>query len=347
MQHKSILKLIGLIPLVLFIQSCSRSDAESKSMEQIHKAEGVPVRIEQVQESSFSSVHSAYSVLTGIQESTAYASLADKIDSITQVVGDKVTKDQTVITFPADNPAAQYMQAKIAYEHAETTLNRMTTLYESGGISKQELDNINTQFKVTEANWDAVQQMILVRAPISGTITRIAVQESDNVNPGDALFTVAQTERLKTQLWITENQINEIKKGDIAQAIWRHVTLTGRVTQVDLSLNSEMQAFGVQVEFANKTHKLRSGINAEIRILSGNNQNKSIIIARKDIITQGGHQYVFIDKQGTAQKVQVQTGRGKGLDIEITKGLKIGDRLITEGVMLLKDGVKIRITDAQ
>ncbi len=47
----------------------------------------------------------------------------------------------------------------------EATYARMQNLYAKGGISKQDLEGVETQYKVAEANLDAVMQMLKVRAP--------------------------------------------------------------------------------------------------------------------------------------------------------------------------------------
>jgi membrane fusion protein (multidrug efflux system) len=330
--------------IIFIVQGCSKNTDETKSMEQIYAEKGVPVRTETLETTPLSSSYSTSAVLTGIQESTAHASIADRVDQILYRVGERVKKDDIVLTFPTDNPAAQYMQAEINVEHMRTTLARIKSLYESGGISRQEYDNVAAQCQVAEANWDAAQQAVKVRAPISGVLTRVDVQESDNVDPGDALFTVARTDELKAQLWVSENRIGDIHKGDKARVIWNGIELIGHVSQVDISLNSNMQAFGVQVVFTNTNQLMQSGVNADIRILSV--ENRSIITtARKNLIKEGDEYYAYKVIDGKAVKQPVILGRQIDLDVEIIRGLNAGDTIITEGLSLLEDGQRIHILD--
>ena len=197
---KALLLISSLGIIVQFFAGCTGKKQDAKSMEQLYKENGVPVKVKTVVDRPFTTEHVFHAVLTGIKESTAGAAVADKVEKIHFKVGDRVEKDQVVISFPIDNPAAQYNQAKVAFEHAKSTLQRMKNLYENGGISLQEYENTKTQFQVTKANWQAVQQSVKVKAPISGIITQIDVQESDNVRREDKLFTVSQTHRLKARL---------------------------------------------------------------------------------------------------------------------------------------------------
>jgi membrane fusion protein, multidrug efflux system len=341
---KKIFSILIVVLAVSFVLSgCSKEETSAKSMEQLYKENGVPVKVETVARKLLNTDHTFHAVITGIKESKASAMVADKVEKLHYTVGDVVEKDAVVISFPTDNPAAQYNQAKVGFEHAETTMKRMKSLYENGGISLQDYENTNTQYKVSKANWEAVRQSVKVKAPISGTITQINVQESDNVHPGDNLFTVSQTNKLKAKMWVSESAISSIRKGDNVNAIWNAKTISGRVTQVDMSLNSNMQAFGVVVEFDNSANTFKSGVNAEIVIRSQIGRN-TIVVERKNIFKQANESVVFVASNGTASKRVVKVGDATGVAVQIVSGLNEGDQLITEGQMLLTDGDKILIT---
>jgi membrane fusion protein (multidrug efflux system) len=331
-----------LMTMLFVYLNCTKEKSGAKSMEQLYKENGVPVKVQVVELKPLTSEHTFHAVLSGIKETAAKAMVSDKVEKIHYNVGDYVAKDAVVISFPTTNPAAQYFQAKVAYEHAEATLKRMEDLYQDGGISLQDLENIRTQFQVAQANWDAVKKSVKVEAPISGRLTSINVQETDNVKSGDVLFTISQTQKLKAKLWVAENQINDFQVGNKATASWQSVTLEGEVTQVDMSLNSEKQAFGVTLEFDNPNEKIMSGVNAEIKIFTSYGE-KAVIIDRKNLINRDNRDYVFVAENGIAREQEIKIGKSLGLDVEVVNGLKQGDSLIVEGQLLLEDAAKIKI----
>ena len=336
--------LLLFVTILLALIGCTKDENSAKSMEQLHKENGVPVKVEVIELQPFTLEQTFHAVLSGIKETTANAMVSDKVEKIHCDVGDHVEKNAVVISFPTDNPSAQYFQAKVAFEHAGTTLKRMENLFKDGGISLQELENTRTQYRVAEANWAAVKQSVKVKAPIRGKITSINVQETDNVKPGDALFTISQTHQLKAKLWVAENQINDFEVGNKATASWNSIQLEGTVTQVDMSLNSEKQAFGISLEFDNLDDKIMSGVNAEIKVFSLQGE-KAVIIDRKNIIKKDDRDYVFVAENGIAKEQEITVGRSLGLDVEVVKGLKPGDSLVVEGLLLLEDGVKVRVVD--
>ncbi len=332
---------IGLLSL---LAGCGSGDAESKSMEQIHAEQGVPVRVDTVRHEPFTVEYAFNGVLTAELESSAIAAISDAVEHIYFKVGDNVSKGDVVLTFPMDNPAAQYFQAKVSFENAATSLERMETLYDEGGVSKQDVDNTRTQYEVSKANWDAAEQAVMVRAPIGGIITQLNVRESDNVEPGDVLFKVSRAERVKARLWVAESQISDIAVGQKATATWAGTTLEGKVAQVDMSLNSEKQAFGVLVEFENPDLAVPSGISAAIKVLVPTGSD-AIVVSRSIVSREDSKYFAYVTDGAVARRREVVLGRAQGLDVEIVAGLEPGEVIVTEGQMLLEDGAKINIIE--
>ena len=333
--------LLGLITAGIIVNGCSK-EVESESIEQIYAREGVPIRTSIVKTSSFIGKVIFTDVLTGIEESSAFAAIDDKIDKIYYQVGDYIEKDSVVISFPTDNPSARYYQAQVSFENARASYERMKSYYESGGLSRQDFENAEAAFKVAEANWDAVRQAVKVRAPISGILTRINLSESENVSEEDELFTVSQIDRLKARVYVSDKDIINIKPGQKASATWNGITLRGQVRQADLSMNQSRKAFGVVLDFANSDHNVRCGVTADITIETRHRDNV-IVLNRKDIISDGNGYYVYLNDKGTARTQRVKLGVESGVEVEILEGLRPGDELIVQTQMLLEDGMKVKI----
>lgn len=324
------------------LSGCSEEKAETKNMTQLHKENGVPVKVTNVKIGSFQAELKYNAMLTGYEETSKYAPLGEKIERINVKVGDYVKKDQVLVTFPQDNPSAKYNQAKVAFENSRKMFERYKNLFETGGISKQQLDNIETQYEVDKANWDAVKQMINVKAPISGYVTKLPIRETDNVKKKELLFTISNLNKLKAKVKVPESAINEVKVGNDAIAEWNGMKIDGKVIQVDMAMDRASQSFITVLEFYNKERKIKSGITADIEIFSEADENV-ISIERKNLIRKNGNNFVYVAKNGQAKLKQVELGKSKGLEVEITKGLKEGDKLITQGQLLLEDGSKINI----
>lgn len=344
--HMTTLKSAAVALALLTFSSlgCDGAKTETRSMEQIYADEGVPVRFETLMPQQFVREAEFTAVLTGIEESSAYAAVADRIDRINAEVGDYVSKDSVILTFPTDNPSANYYQAKVQYENARANFNRMKEYFETGGLSRQDFDNAEASFRVAEANWDAVRQSVLVRAPISGVLTRLNVRESDNVEKEEELFAVSRTDKLKATVWVPDYQVQSIASGMPASATWQGETLSGTVVQVDRSVNRQRQAFGVTVEFDNSRGDMQSGITAVISIATYV-KDSALVTKRKNVLSDNEGSYVFLDDNNNAVKRYVTLGESYALDIEIADGVSAGDRLVTEGQLHLENGTRLKVID--
>ncbi len=341
---KTALILSCLIAALVFSTSCKREVVETKNLEQIYKEEGVPVRIEKIIPREFKVEFSFHSALTGIQESAAFASYADEVEKILIKVGDYVKKGDILLTFPTDNPATRYYQAKIAFENAKKTYERVKNLFNDGGISQQELDNAGAGFEVSKADWEAVQLTVKAKAPISGYVTKVNVREGDNVKYDDELFVISRIDRMKVKIWVTEKEISEIKKGLPAQILWQDSVVNGRIVQVDLAMDQSMQAFQAVIELENPGRILKPGTTVEVKIATYINP-EAVVVKQQNVQKDEEASFVYILNGDKAEKRIVKLGSRQNLDVEVLEGLDPGDELIVEGQILLEQGTKVKVID--
>jgi RND family efflux transporter MFP subunit len=328
--------------LLLFLTGCSKDEIESKSMEQIYQEEGVPVKIQPIAPTTFEKRINYRGVLTGIRQSSAHAAFGDKVEKVHVKIGDYVKKDQVLVSFPTDAPSAQYSQAKAGFESIQKTYNRMKSLLEKGAISQQDFDNVETQYEVTKADWETVAEMVRVKAPISGYVTKINVSETDFVARGAELMVIANTDQLKTRIYVTEKDYPLLEKGQIVEALWNDFTAKGKITQIDRAKDRKNQGFGVMMEFENPNHILPSNITAELHIIIQHTPD-AIVLDKKNITTENKGNFVFVESNGKAIQKKIELGNRDELKFEILSGLNVGDKLIVEGHKMLKDGQKVKL----
>lgn len=339
---KTIKTVAFLFMILIVVSACSEEQIESKNMEQIYKEEGVPVKVEKIEKKKFEQQLTYNAILSGIKESSASAMVGGRIEKVLVKVGDYVKKDQVIITFPMDSPSAQYYQAKVAFENSQSTYDRYQKLFDVGGISAQDLDNVKTQYEVDKANWDTVKKMVKVLAPISGYVTKVSVKESDDVRKETMLATIADLSKLKASIKIAENEISDVSIGTKAYALWQGNKIEGKVTQVDMAMNPMTQSFNADIEFNNSNQKVKAGVTADV-IIFGGSDDESITVERKNIVKRGNDFVAFISENGVAKERKIKVGKSSGLFVEILEGLNENDLMIVEGQMFLEDNAKIKI----
>jgi RND family efflux transporter MFP subunit len=344
MSTTSIIKLLFIPALIslMLLTACGDDKEAAKSMEQIQEEEGIPVQIETVKYQPFQKFQSYFSKLAGIKEATKGAPLGGKVARINFRVGDYVKEDQIVMEFPQDQPGAMYDQAKAAYDNSEKTYQRMKTLLAAGETSQANFDGVEAQYIVNKRNYEAARKLIFIEAPFNGTVVDVRVKEGDNVKSEASLFTVAQLNKMRAKIWVTEREIGEIKRGMTASINFGGKEYRGKIVEVSMSVDPYKQAFYAEVEFDNSRNELKSGVTVEVKTLVYENP-QAVIVSRNLVMNDENGQYVFVENNGVAEMRYISNGNDSGVYYEVSKGLNVGDKLITRGVAQLTDGVKVNV----
>jgi RND family efflux transporter MFP subunit len=157
-----------------------------------------------------------------------------------------------------------------------------------------------------------------------------------------ALFTIAQLNKMIAKVNATDREIKQIRKGMPAQIFWNGFEYKGTVTDVGMEMSPYTRSFPVEITIDNPKLTLKSGVTVDVRLKVRESDN-AIVIDRKLLLDEGGKHYLFLEKDGKAYKKRVTTGIASGTNIEIIDGISSGDNLIICCTSFLEDGTKIRV----
>lgn len=339
---------LTIFPILLLTTSCMKEEkVKSKSMEELQSEKGLPVTVQKISYQEFETKLTFFAKLSGIKESTQGTNLGEYVKKVNAKVGDFVKEGKTIIEFPTDIPTLQYSQAKLALENAEKLYKRMKELSDAGETSQQNFDNAKLNYEVSQRNFEAMKQMVRVEAPFSGTLIKLFVKEGEIppvANPGQPrpLFTVAQLDIIKATINVSEKEINLIKLGMLATIVYNGEEFVGRIAEISPAYDARTHAFPVEVHFPNGNRKLKSGVTTDLYIKTYNNP-KAIVIPRNLITIEDSKNYVFVEKNGKAERREIEIGKEDGINVEVLNGLSQGEYIIDCCKTQLNDGLKINI----
>ncbi len=344
MRKKSIFMLLALAAAIINTGCTGQNDktAGAKSMEQIYEEEGKPVNVREVKPEPFCISLAFPAEFRSRNQSTAYSEISDVVREVRVKIGDIVKRDQIILVFSHDN--SSYQQAKLRFENTETEYNRLKVLFNDGGVSRQTLDNVQTQYELAREAFRAAREMIEIKAPIDGYVTQLYVHTSANVKSGEALFTISNNDGFEALFYVSADEIAQIKTGASALIESRGESLSGRVSEVSLIMDGNKKAFPVKAFFNEKPRSLVSGMSVDV-LVEVYRKNSAIVINRNELIHSEDGWFAYIANGGIAEKREVVTGREKGLLLEITGGLKAGEIIVSKGAQELNDGTPIRVVE--
>ena len=339
--------------LAFLALSCGGNKESAASMEQLHEENGQPVSVRKLETEDFSVFLKYPALIQASSESAAYAGLNDVVRTISARVGTTVRQGDIIVSFSPDNQILQ--QATLAHENARNAYNRTNALFRSNDVSRQDFDTVRMQYEISAANLKAANDMVYVKAPISGTLTQLNVRVTENVRPGTPLFTVSNSNAFEARLYVGVDEIEKIKVGarafiNMTRGKQKDQTIEGRITQVSLIMDSQKQSFPVTVFFDGGNRRLVSGMNVDISVETYRNE-KAIILMRRELVqTETGSAVFVVDDDAVlmpqARRVAVRTGEEKGFRLEIIGGLSEGDIIVSEGVNQINEETKLNLVPA-
>ena len=285
----------------------------------------------------------------------------------------QVKKGQVIAELDKTNLLSELNTAKANLASAQSSLNyqaanmeRYKTLYKKGLVSADEYENAlltyrqaKEQVASSKENVQRAQTNLgyaTITSPIDGTVISKSVEEGQTVAASfntPELFTIAKDlTNMQVVANVDEADIGNVKEGDrvtFTVDAYPDDTFEGTVKQVRLeaTTTNNVVTYEVVISAPNADLKLKPGLTANVTIYT---QERSGVLAvankalrftptketvGKDmkIVDCKGKNKVWTLNGNTLTAHPVTIGQSDGINTEITKGLKQGDKIVTEIVV--------------
>jgi cobalt-zinc-cadmium efflux system membrane fusion protein len=180
-----------------------------------------------------------------------------------------------------------------------------------------------------------------VTTPLDGTIVERHIAKGQIVEGDHTAFLVANLDTLWVELAVFERSLPLIRVGDevVLKPLGSHSEgLKGRVANVGQVLSSTTRSAPVRVEVDNRNRQLRPGQAVDAIIKAGGAAATEGPVVPPDAVTfVDGKPTVFVVESPTSVRVAaVELGATDGRDLHIKQGIKVGERVVTNGTFELK-----------
>jgi cobalt-zinc-cadmium efflux system membrane fusion protein len=180
-----------------------------------------------------------------------------------------------------------------------------------------------------------------ISSPLDGTIVERHIAKGQLVEGDHTAFLVANLDTLWVELSVFERGLPLVRVGDevVIRPLGSHAEgIKGKVANVGQVLNAATRSAPVRVEVDNKSRQLRPGqaVDANIRA-SGSSVDEGPVVPPDAVTYVDGKPTVFVaDSPTSVRVVVVELGASDGRELHIKKGIKVGDRVVTNGTFELK-----------
>jgi multidrug efflux system membrane fusion protein len=284
--------------------------------------------------------------------------------------GDRVSRGAVLVRIRSSEyqdkvrqASSQAAAAEAVAQKAKLDFDRATRLYDSQSITKPDFDAARAQYDATQSELHAARAAtseteIALRdtsvvAPFDGDIVKKSVELGSFVGPGVPVFALAKTDVVKIVVGVPDTVVRSIKLGEpveVAIDAFPTRTFHARVSRMSSAADAITRNFDVEIAIPNHDHLLKVGMIGSLQLANRESEARasSLLVPLSAIVQAKDGKYgVFVISSSSTGQIaslrSVEIGAVNGTDITVASGLSAGDRIITTGANLLKDGQRVEV----
>jgi len=243
-----------------------------------------------------------------------------------------------------DSAEADYKAALSQYESAVANLDLTVE-----GSRAEDIAMAQAEVTMREAILARKQQVLKdtrITAPISGAIVKKYVEVGEWLSAGGKIADIMDFSTVKISVDVPEREIQSVKIGinaEISVDAYPGQVFTGTVTQIVPAASVNNRTFPVLIQIVNTDLKLKPGMFARVNLILSEDSH-TVLVPKDALLTdKDGKKYLFVARNNTAHRVDVETGVTDGNYIEVKGDVKIGELVIVTGNEVLRDKAPVNI----
>jgi membrane fusion protein, multidrug efflux system len=263
--------------------------------------------------------------------------------------GAYVSKGDLLVKINDADLQAELRKAASKVKLVEDREARQRQLAENQMISQEDYESTLNDFEASKAEYDLIKAQIdktEIRAPFSGVIGLREVSEGSFVTTSNIIARLQSLSNLKIDFAIPQKYAAQVKIGD---------ELGFKLSGSDFQYKAKIFAIEPKIDPSTRTLKLRAictatykglfpGAFANVE-LNLKETEEAILITTVAIVPELKGQLVYVYKGGIATPQKVELGLREEKRVQIISGLAEGDTVITSGILQMRPGVKVKITE--
>jgi membrane fusion protein (multidrug efflux system) len=280
---------------------------------------------------------------------TLSAPAAGRVSAVLVTTGQAVQAGQTLVSLDQAPFESALRAAQAAVAAADRANERQQRLANEGIVPRKDAEAAAADAAAKRADLVTAERtaaLSILESPISGVVTKLNATLGASVDPAQPLVEVADPTSLDILLNATTTDAGRTLPG-------AKVTLTagstatgeplgvGTVVDVAAMIDSAARGVAVRVQAAATRRPLKIGetVFGAVAVVT---HPRAVVIPNEALVPDGEKFKVFVvDSAGIAHEREVQVGGKSAAGTEITEGLTVGERIVTQGAFGMSDSAKV------
>lgn len=310
------------------------------------------VKVEAVSSMRFVERIDAIGTARANEQVTLAAPVTERIVRLNFDDGSYVSRGQTLAVLAQAQESAQLSEAEARAHEAALQLQRIEELKQRGFATKSSLDAQTALVAQARAQAAGARAQIgdrVVTAPFSGWVSLRNISAGAVVQAGTEIATISDLSSIKLDFTVPETMLSAIHPGqviDARAASYPDQPFRGQIATIDPVIDPNTRAVTVRARLPNPDRKIKPGMLLTVAIETA--PRVGLSVPELALVGEGDKRFVYLlEGDGTAKRVPVKTGIRSEGRIEIVEGLRPGQKIVTEGVVKLADGMKVQVAGAK
>lgn len=299
-----------------------------------------------------------------VSQATVRAKLSAEVKRVLFREGDRVTAGQAIAEFDTAQLRAQMAERKATLESAraqlamaDRTRQANAQLVKQNFISQNAFDTADSAHQVqlaavatAQAQFELTQLSMtdaVVRAPISGTVSKRHVQPGEKVSFDAPLLSIVDLAQLEVQAQVPISDVTQIRKGMLTLVDVEGIDgrkFEGRVERINPSAETGTRTINIYVSLSNEDALLRAGMFARV-LLTIAPEVEVPALPLSAVRTEAAQTFVWVVAGDKLARRNIVTGKRdeRAQWVEVTSGLSPGEIVLATKFDNLKDGLAAKV----
>lgn len=285
------------------------------------------------------------------------APLTGKVVALKVGLGEHVHRGQVLAVLASGDLAQAYAdddKAADAFHLAKTALDRARGVQQAGGAASKDVEAAQSAYNQAEAELSRTRarlaslngaapghtRHLVLTAPQSGVVTTLAIADGAQVDdPTATLMTVANLERVFVTANVAESDIGKVAVGadaDILLTAYPGQVLHGKVAEANAVIEPDTRRRKVRISLSNPDGRLMPNMYATVRLISP--AAGGVFVPQSALLMNNDAVSVLVEvRPWVFQRRVVEIGDETDATARVLGGLRVGDRIVVKGGVLLND----------
>jgi len=343
----TIVVVLGGLALIGWVLNKNKAENEAKTAVVAQTRGAIVVKAAKVTRQPLVLDFSANGNFAANQDLLMKSEVSGRVTGIQVKEGSRVSRGQVLALVDPEIINLDKQSAEDALQKIKTDYERYKSSFETGGVTRAQLDDIELQLRNAEIRLQQANRRVQdanIKSPINGIINRRDIEVGAYLSPGTDLFEIVDLSRLKLKITANETQVVNLAVGDkvtIVSTVFPDKEFSGEISFIAAKADNTLN-YPVEITVDNRADaELKAGMYATA-YFKFPQQDPTILIPRGSFVGGVNSNQVYVLSADSAAKVrQVVAGRIFGEQVEILSGLEEGETVITSGQINLVDGAKV------